>query len=299
MNKQSVVLTFAVICLFFIHNLNAIWPSQIIDLRNWKLTLPVGEPGDAMEIKQPTLDRYSLNPYFGATTNNTGVRFRVLMSNVTVTTSSNTKYARSELREMDSSNPSSTKAAWNTTVGTHTMIIDQTITRLPTTRKKVIAGQVHDADEYVVTIHLEGTKLYINIVGVGTTTISQNYIVGTRFQIKIQVKNGVTSIYYNNMNTPIYSITKSYKGAYFKAGCYAQSNCEFEGSLCGKSNNYAEVVIHNLTITHEYPSVQARNGILNGWFANMITSDGVSFGTSGLIQLVYSCLLVFLFVIFA
>ena len=284
--NKLIITTFAsLLCLFlfFIQMSAATWPSQVVNITSWKLTLPIGEIGDPIEIYQPTLNQYILNPYFGVGPNKTSIRFRVVITNETVTTSGS-NYPRSELREMDSVNPSSVKASWNTSVGVHTMIIDQTITKLPAIRNKLIAGQIHDADEFIVTINLEGTKLYINVQDVGTTTITKNYILGTRFQIKIQAKNGTTSIYYNDMNTPVYSVSKTYKGAYFKAGCYSQSNCAYEGTSCGKSSNYAEVLIHNLTVTHEYPK-SGRKGMK--WFGETNDVSAVRFG---LVNLVIVCL---------
>jgi len=65
--------------------------------------------------------------------------------------------------------------------------------------------------------------------------------------------------------------------AYFKAGAYPTSNCTIEGAECGK-NNFAEVVIYNLTTTHDYSINYPRNTTLinNGNVVNngSVVSNG-------------------------
>ncbi|EFC43761.1 predicted protein [Naegleria gruberi] len=252
-----VVVSFTAVVLLLACSVSVItclYPSQVVDIENWYLTLPIGDVKDPTDIYQPTLATYSIDPYFVVGPNNNSIRFRSVIFNESVTTVGS-KYPRSELREMDPINPAKVKISWNNTVGVHTMIIDQAITHLPITRDRVIAGQIHDDNEFIFTITLSGTTLYINAANKATAkVITKTYQLGTIFRLKIEALNGTTNFYYNDMSTPIYTHPLVFKNSYFKAGCYAQSNCTVEGSLCGDSNNYAEVLIYNLTTTHDYSS---------------------------------------------
>lgn len=222
-------------------------PAQVLNLTNWKMTLPIGSDEKPTEVKQPVLATYKLNPWFVVTEDGKAVRFRAPVSSVT-TTGSN--YPRSELREM--TNNGMEKASWDTLTGTHTMTIDQAITAVPQTKKHVVAGQIHDADDDIIVIRLEYPTLYVNVDGDNVVTLDKNYTLGKRFTVKFVVHNNKTDIYYNDSSTPIYTLNKAYTGAYFKAGAYTQSNCsrEANASLC-TDQNYGEVIIYDVTVNHQ------------------------------------------------
>ena len=99
-------------------------PAELLDLSNWKLTLPTGDEGSPDEITQPELDTFSVDPYFMLNDDASAVVFRADVDGVTT---SGSGYPRSELREMDGTS----KAAWSTTSGRHTMTITQAITHRP------------------------------------------------------------------------------------------------------------------------------------------------------------------------
>jgi hypothetical protein len=225
---------------------SATYPSQILDLTNWKITLPIdssgGTSGTAMEVKQPALATYSINPYF--IVNGSGVQFRAPTNGATTSGSS---YPRSELREMTSNG--TTNASWSTTSGTHTMVIDQAITTVPNTKRHIVAGQIHDANDDVLTVRLEYPKLFVDHNGVAGPTITSNYVLGTRFTVKFVASGGAIKVYYNGSSTPVDTYTISSSGDYFKAGAYTQANCSTE-TACGPSD-YGEVVIYGLTVTHQ------------------------------------------------
>ena len=225
---------------------SAIYPAQILNLTNWKETLPTGSSGSPTEILQPTLATFSINPWFIVSPDGNGVQFRAPVNGVTT---SNSGYPRSELREM--TNSGKTLASWSSTSGTHTMTIDEKITAVPKTKKHVVAGQVHDASDDVIVIRLEYPKLFIDINGSDGPTLDANYTLGKRFTVKFVVNGGKTSIYYNGSTTPAYTLSQSYSGAYFKAGAYTQSNCSTEASGDCSSSNYGEVVVYNVTVTHQ------------------------------------------------
>jgi hypothetical protein len=226
------------------------YPGQLIDLTNWKITLPLASPNDEdepLEILQPALARYIANPWFLLNPERSGVIFRAPVNG---TTTSGSDYPRSELREMTSNGL--VRASWSSTRGTHTMLIDQAITAVPQTKRHVVAGQIHDSDDDVIVIRLEYPKLYVHVDGKNVLTLDENYVLGERFTAQFVVSGGKTAVYYNGSTTPVYILNKSYNNAYFKAGAYTQSNCDREGSssLCSE-NNFGEVVIYQLAVRHE------------------------------------------------
>ncbi|MBI4098369.1 MAG: polysaccharide lyase family 7 protein [Candidatus Levybacteria bacterium] len=223
-----------------------VYPSQIINLTNWKLTLPIGKNEKPIEIKQPDLAKFEIDPWFVATLNGNGVRFR---SPVNGMTTKGSNYPRSELREMTGSGVSN--ASWNSTSGVHSMFLDEAITALPSKKKHIVAGQIHDAKSDVIVIRLQDRSLFINVDGENVKTLDSNYILGKRFSVKFVVKNGQTAVFYNGSSSPVYTLNKEYSGAYFKAGAYTQSNCSKEESLKCTDTNYGEVIIFKLTVTHQ------------------------------------------------
>lgn len=223
-----------------------IYPSKILDLSNWKITLPIGSSEKPVEIKQPELFTYAIDPWFMVMPEDNGVRFRAPVNAVTTTGSS---YPRSELREM--TGKGMVKASWSSTSGTHTMFLDQAITSVPKKKKHVVAGQIHDANNDVIVIRLEYPNLYVNVNGKNKSKLDSAYVLGKRFTVKFMVSEGKTSVYYNNSATPAYTLNKKYSDAYFKTGAYTQSNCSKEGSLLCHDDNYGEVVVYDIRVLHQ------------------------------------------------
>lgn len=218
-------------------------PNQLFDLTKWYLSVPVGSAPTNIQTQQ-LAGGYTDN-YFKMNSTNDGVVFRAPVNGPTTSGSS---YPRSELREMTDNG--ATKAAWESSSGTHTMTIEQAITAVPQKKPHVVAGQIHDASDDVIVVRLEMPKLLIK-VGDKTigATLDENYELGKKFTVKFEVTGGKTSIYYNNATTPAYTMDQSYSGAYFKAGAYTQSNCSTD-SDCSE-NNFGEVVIYRLEVTHQ------------------------------------------------
>ncbi|WP_460400767.1 chondroitinase-B domain-containing protein [Actinophytocola sediminis] len=217
------------------------YPADVLNLQNWYIGLPIGDEESPLNIEQPDLATYSIDPWFRATDDCAAVQFRAPVNGVTTSGSS---YPRSELREMTDSGQ--TKASWSSTSGTHTMEIDQAITALPNERRNIVAGQIHDANDDISVFRLEGSKLYITDENEKHTLIDENYEVGDRFRAKFEVSDGKIRAYYNGSLKA--TLSKSFTGGYFKAGAYTQANCEYS-SPCSASN-YGEVKIYGLTVTH-------------------------------------------------
>lgn len=221
-------------------------PAQVLNLTNWKITLPTGSSGSPTEIKQPALATFAVDPWL-IVANGNSVRFRSPVNGVTTSGSS---YPRSELREM--TNNGAANAAWSSTTGTHTFTYEAAVTAVPQTKKHIVVGQIHDGSDDVIVIRLEYPKLFIDIGGSDGPTLDANYTLGKKFTAKFEVNGGQTRIYYNNSTTPAYTLTKNYSGAYFKLGAYTQSNCSTEGSssLCN-ANNYGEAVVYSMSVAHQ------------------------------------------------
>ncbi|AXB47853.1 polysaccharide lyase family 7 protein [Amycolatopsis albispora] len=221
-------------------------PAQVLDLRNWKITLPVDDPdqpgAQPLEVQQPQLKRYGLDPWFVPTAACDGVRFRSAVNGVTTPNSS---YPRSELHEM--TRGGTQPVSWSPTSGTHTMEIDQAITHLPNDKPHVVAGQIHDGQDDVTVFRLEGEKLYVtNGDDPNFALLDDHYVLGTRFQAKFEVSGGKIKAYYNGVHKV--TLPATFDGAYFKAGAYTQANCA--KSVPCDPGNFGQVIIHRLAVTH-------------------------------------------------
>ena len=216
-------------------------PSGVLNLTNWKLTLPVetSHAGSPDEIVQPELNGFQDTQYFHVNDTRNGVTFKAPCGGATT---SGSGYPRSELREM--SNNGIDKASWSTTSRTHTMEITQAITHRPDVKPHVVAGQIHDADDDVIVFRLEGTKLFIDENGNTGPVLTANYQLGDIFSIKFIAGNGGVECYYNGKYIYKYSVSTS--GCYFKAGCYTQSNT----SKGDAPTAYGEVIIYSLSVKH-------------------------------------------------
>ncbi|MEU4447703.1 polysaccharide lyase family 7 protein [Actinosynnema sp. NPDC050801] len=221
-------------------------PAQVLDLTNWKITLPVDDPAkpgpQPLDVKQPALDDYSIDPWFVVDKRCKGVLFRSAVNGVTT---ANSKNPRSELREM--TEDGATEFRWSPVSGTHTLVIDQAITHLPNDRPHVVAGQIHDGGDDVSVFRLEGTRLYLTR---GDDThhklITDDYRLGTRFQAKFVVTGGAARAYYNGVFQD--EIPVPADGAYFKTGAYTQANCG-NSAPCDESN-YGQVIVYRVHVRH-------------------------------------------------
>src|SRR5690606_12628357 len=99
----------------------------------------------------------------------------------------NSKYPRSELREMT---PSGGPAAWSNTSGEHHMAVDLTITKIPVVKPHLVVGQIHDKDDDVIMIRLEGKRLFVESDGDEIALLDANFQLGTRLRYAIWAGNG-------------------------------------------------------------------------------------------------------------
>jgi poly(beta-D-mannuronate) lyase len=212
-------------------------PSGIINLTNWKLTLPSGGD-DPSEVKQPKLTRFRDPRYFHVNAFGDGVVFRAPVGGATT---GNSEYPRSELREMTAGGKK--EASWSGKSGTHVMTITQEITAVPQGKPQVVAGQIHDDEDDVVMVRLNGTKLYVEADGRQVGVLDPAYRLGTRFTVQLVSTPGLIRVTYNGIKTV--GLERDGSGYYFKAGCYTQANDDN-----ADEDSYGEVVIHALTVQH-------------------------------------------------
>lgn len=191
------------------------FPGDVLDLRDWYLTLPTGTPEDPDTVHQPELATYT-GPHFRLDGARTGV---VFSANAGGATTKGSHYPRSELREMAGTQ----KAAWSNLTGTHTLTVRQAVTALPPVKPEVVVAQIHDAADDVVLVRCEGSRLLVQWDdGDHETVIDPAYRLGTPYDLRIVAAGGRVEVFYNGARAA--EVPKSGSGWYFKTGVYVQSN---------------------------------------------------------------------------
>ena len=220
-------------------------PGSVLNLTNWKLTLPADGCDDnewADEVTQPELATFRDARYF--TVNSArGVVFRARVDGAR--TSANTKYPRSELREM--TDRGEERASWSnesSSDGVHRMTMEAAITAAPLNKPHVVAAQIHDEDDDVVMVRLYGKQLVVDADDSNVRLVlDSDYQLGQRFTVSITASRGVITVLYNGNRTVTYRHSGS--DMYFKAGCYTLSNTSYD-----RADRFGEVVIYKLGVSH-------------------------------------------------
>jgi hypothetical protein len=190
-------------------------PGDLIDLGHWYLTLPTGQAGSPDTVENPDLASFT-NEFFKINDKRDGVTFSANAGGVTT---KNSRYPRSELREMNGSE----KAAWSNTSGTHTLDVCEAITKVPEAKPEVVAAQIHDAEDDVMQIRLEGQRLVVQYDdGSSEAVVDPNYVLGTPYNVRIVAAGGKVEVLYNGEKKAELPLTGS--GWYWKVGAYVQSN---------------------------------------------------------------------------
>jgi hypothetical protein len=227
----------------------AIRPASILNLTDWKLTLPIAanDSNYAREVKQPQLASYS-DPYFRVNSARHGVVFSAPVDGATTPGSS---YPRSELREM--TNGGTENASWSTTSGVHTMVVTEAVKHLPSVKPQVVSAQLWGPTTDLIEILADGrnprqpgtVKLAVRIEGKSQPTyLDETYVPGARFTVSLTAEAGQVRVAYNGTPKLVFTVRAS--GMYFKAGAYTQSN----PSKGDQPDDYGQVVIFALQVTH-------------------------------------------------
>ncbi len=217
-------------------------PSSVLDLSGWKLTLPenTSHPGNPDERLGQDLLRFADPQFFRVIPNMRAVSFRAPCGGATTRGS---RYPRCELREMKPGGRD--EASWGTADGKrHTLVASLAIVEIPAVKKHVVCAQVHHADDDLLMVRLEGKKLFVERNDLPDVRLDSNYILGTRFSVKIEAKDGHVKVWYNDQLKMDWVVSQ--QGCYFKAGCYTQSN-RGKGDL---GTAAGEVAIYGLAVFH-------------------------------------------------
>ncbi|MEV0136641.1 polysaccharide lyase family 7 protein [Dactylosporangium sp. NPDC050688] len=223
-------------------------PGGNFDLSIWQLQLPVGSPGAPTTIPSSQLrgaNGYTNPAYFFTDKTDGSMTFWAPEKGVTTP---NSKYARSELREM---NRDGSAADWRL-AGAHRM---SATLRVPNVTKNVCVGQVHlgtggpstkpllelyyrpNGDIYLGTENSPDGGQTLHLVGNVPLGVKWSYVIaisgGNRINLTV---NGSTTSY------PIPSSFNQY-GMYFKAGSYNQSSSD-------STTNGAKVKFYALSVSH-------------------------------------------------
>lgn len=177
-------------------------------------------------------------PWFYSRTNPTSGKDVVVFSAPLggATTSTNTQYARCELRELE--RDGTTKAAFDPKSGDHWVEGIYRIYGLSGLAKPgVCVQQAHDPNDDVIMVRTElvsgATKLQLRFNGNLVATLNASYVDGTEFYLKTRVNNGTPEVYYTTNlasipSTPTYTsagfFSSASSGWYYKSGCYNQTN---------------------------------------------------------------------------
>lgn len=195
-------------------------PSDLIDLSHWLLTLPedTEREGTPDEVFPHELATFSHDNWFFVAEDKRSVLFRAPAGGATTDGS---KYPRCELREMNEGCDS--RAAWSTEDSLlHTLDVTLAVTKIPPVKPHIVCAQIHDADDDVLMVRLEGKKLFVEREGAPRIMLTRKYDLGTFFRVKIESGYGRIRLWYNGELKMDWN--KSADGCYFKTGCYLQSN---------------------------------------------------------------------------
>ncbi|WP_328473787.1 polysaccharide lyase family 7 protein [Actinoplanes sp. NBC_00393] len=221
-------------------------PGGNFDLSVWSLQLPSGSPGKPDTISPSRLEGgYTNSSFFWTDKNDGSMTFWAPEKGVTTP---NSKYARSELREM---NPNGSVADW-TLAGNHTLSAQL---RVVSVTKNVAVGQVKLGTGGTSTKPL--AELYYRPNGdifFGTQNSPDasgqtlhkvgNVALGVKWTYVLNVTGSRLNLTVNGTRTsyPIPSAFNPYR-QYFKAGSYNQSSSE-------STTNGAKVKFYGLTVQH-------------------------------------------------
>jgi len=227
-------------------------PSGNFNLANWKITLPVDQNGTvigtAQEIK--SLQGYQNLNYF-YTGSDGAMVFRAAVDGATT---SGSKYARSELREMNGAD----RAAWTIKQGgtmSATLEVDQVPTRLDGSVGRIVVGQIHGQDAELTRLYWDNGTVYFVNDHAGSTGQeatfrltdsagrTPNISLNEKFSYKIDAsaKQLKVSVYADGQ---VYTATDTINSFwstdtfYFKAGTYLGVN-ETQGTGYGQTSFYA------------------------------------------------------------
>ena len=221
-----------------------------------------GTRGESALVRQPKLLTYG-DRSFAVNAAGDGV---VFTAGVGGATTENSRYARSELRELSASG---SLAAWSATTGTHTMTVTGSVDHLPVNKPQVSAAQIHGSSDVPLIVMATGyCDTYCHhdsrtrAIPPGTVrlvtkenndsssvVLDPDYALGSRYTLTIEAQGGVATLTYANLASGVTSTRSSpitsRQGLYFKAGCYTLSNLTSDAVSA-----YGQTTVYALSVTH-------------------------------------------------
>lgn len=162
-----------------------------------------------------------------------GFRFRANCGGVTT---SGSDYARCELKE---------KRYWGTHDGRkHVLKGWFNVTDLPARKRHGVLGQVHTGRKDICQVRLEDHHLFVEHDGHEVGTLTDNYQRGTKFRLKIIVKDGWITVRYGMFKRVKYAVPRTV--ARFKFGAYVQANTKTD-----RASDYLQVIVDAPAIIHK------------------------------------------------
>lgn len=207
-----------------------------IDLKNWKLTLPVDKnnlfTGTAAEVK--VLEGFSVAPYFCKAINGD----IVFSAPAEGATTSGSHYPRSELRELIKGK----EAAWTIDKGgelTALLRVQELPKKSDGNWGRMVIGQIHGPDDELCRLYFDKGKIYyINDKSgdrrkelthylIANTGVETDILLGEEFSYSILVALGMlrVTVTHKGVKYQAHEKINSFwkkKALYFKAGVYLQ-----------------------------------------------------------------------------
>jgi len=192
---------------------------------------------------------YVNSPYYCMSSTGSAVQMQIFCNGGT--TSANTKYPRSELREY-AVGSTSTKAAWSGSSGHHIMRGATKLMHIGPNKPECTVAQMHDSADDTLGIKVIGSSASgpfdwkHSILGASSVTMLSGVPLGTEVAWEIDVLNGLLTIKLNGATK--YTGTPGFgSGQYYKTGCYIQQNVADNGN---PSTEYGRVELRNLFVSH-------------------------------------------------
>lgn len=182
---------------------------------------PTGTP---LEENPASLTEHS--PYFVISPEGTAAQFRVSMNGSRTGT-----YPRTELREMNEAGTS--EMAFNTASGDHWLWVPWRVLHLPPVKPTLNVLQLHggdaEGDRAQVTTELTSgvikLKFRLNGTSSGQPLLEDPVVLNKWYHTRIRVLDGQIYLYHQDQLIAVVgNITNHSTTAYFKAGCYPNSN---------------------------------------------------------------------------
>lgn len=228
------------------------------DSGKYHANVGIGGPGgdlDHTDYAQSNIeDGFSLADYFYLDSNG-DVVFKQLVENGR--TSTNTKYSRTELRELQPNGTS--KAAWNSGSGTYSDEAISKIDHVPSAKPWVVFFQVHDASSDFFRVQTENGAIVCRRSPPGSdeirTVLRSSYTTGAWIKWKWQFDSGRLRIWLDDV--VVLDVTGMSKtGCYAKLGCYNQVNNRPDGGSA-PTGEYCQVTIQRGSLKRVRPGYPA------------------------------------------